>query len=126
MLAIIAALLIQFQVATPADDVVGGPLETIREWMETREKTEDTRYHGMRSILEQIRDRPQQADASIVFPRISEAIQEIRQSRIESAKTVGPIREAIQMLTQLVSALILLAGVLLVVDVYRTFFRSKA
>jgi Rad3-related DNA helicase len=99
----------------------GALLDRLRE----REDTESQRYHGLRGILEQIRDRPQ-LDTSGLFPRIAELREEIQGVRdMQSAMemSTGPIREALGMLTTLVYGLILLAGTLLVVDVYRTFFR---
>jgi hypothetical protein len=124
MMSVLLAIALMMQTA-PADDVVGGPFESLREWMSERADTEDTRYHGIRSMLEQIRNKPD-SDPTVLFPRINAAIDEIREARNETVASVGPIRDAIRMLTQLVYALIILAAVLLGVDVYRTFFRKAA
>lgn len=126
MLNIILALLLQVQpIPDLAPDAFGGPLESIREWMTERADTEDVRYHGIRTMLEQIRNKPD-SDPTVLFPRINAAIEEIKQTRNDTVASVGPIRDAIRMLTQLVYALIILAAVLLGVDVYRTFFRKAA
>jgi hypothetical protein len=126
MLNIILALLLQVQpIPDAAPDAFGGPFESLREWMQKRSETEDVRYHGIRSMLEQIRNKPD-SDPTVLFPRINAAIDEIREARNETVASVGPIRDAIRMLTQLVYALIILAAVLLGVDVYRTFFRKAA
>lgn len=124
MLCLILAILLQIQpVPDPAPDAFGGPLESLREWMAKRADTEDSRYHGIRSLLEQIKNRPE-VDTSPLFPRINAAIDEIKLARSETAASVKPIREAIGMLTKLVYSLMMLAGMLLIVDVYRTFFRA--
>ena len=123
---LILALVLQVQpIADPAPDAFGGPFESLREWMAKRADTEDVRYHGIRAMLEQIRNKPD-SDPTVLFPRINAAIEEVRQARNETVASVGPIRDAIRMLTQLVYALIILAAVLLSVDIYRTFFRKAA
>jgi hypothetical protein len=95
-----------------------GLLDRLKE----REDTESQRYHGLRGMLEQLRDRPQ-FDTSGLFPRIAEIRADIKEVKEVAAMGTGPIREALGMLTSLVYGLILLAGTLLAVDVYRTFFR---
>lgn len=107
------------------DDTTAQEFASIRDWFKTREESESQRYHGLRGLLEQIRDRPE-LDTSGLFPRIAELRSDIKAVKDAQAEMgTGPIREALQMLTSLVYGLILLAGVLLMVDVYRTFFRKS-
>ena len=88
MFSLIIAILLQIQpIPDPVpngDDVVGGPLESLIERFESRlnerNDTEDVRYHGLRSMLQELRDRPQ-SDATILFPRINDAIEHIQSVR---------------------------------------------
>jgi hypothetical protein len=126
------ALAMMIQVAPVPDDVpnapVGGPIadaimERIEARMAANETTEATRYHGLRTLIEELRDRPQ-VDHSGLFPGIQEAIKEARAARQSTEQSVGPIREALQLLGQLVGGLSVLVVLLLIADVYRTFFRK--
>ena len=92
-----------------------GLLDRLRE----RDTSEAARHQGILGLLKEIRDREPGGTDSRLFPNIIG----IRADLAEMRSTTGPIREAIGMLTSLVYGLIILAGVLLLVDVYRTFFR---
>lgn len=148
--AIILALLLQVEPIpdpVPNGDVFTGPLESLREaiverldkraaedkelmqglldrWKE-HDGTDAARYHGLRGLLEEIRNR-ELPDNAPLFPRFAELRADIKAAKEAQEMGTGPIREALGMLTQLVYALIILAGVLLLVDVYRTFFRKAA
>jgi hypothetical protein len=104
------------------DDTTAQEFASIREWFKQREDHETQRYHGLRGLLEQIRDRPP-ADNNAWFPRIAELRADIQAVKESQELGTGPIREGLKMLTSLVYGLILLAVVLLGVDIYRTFFR---
>lgn len=96
----------------------------LRDLFKERETNESVRYQGLRSLLQEIRDR-EQPDNSALFPRFAELRNDLKVIKEAQEMGTGPIREALQMLTNLVYGLILLAGVLLAVDMYRTFFRTR-
>ena len=119
----ILLLLLQIQpVEGPLIDSIGARIEAR---LQSNEASNDTRYHGLRGIMEEIRDRPQ-ADNSALFPRIGQAIEEIKASRAEHEKSVGPIREALQLLTKLVNGLCVLMMLSFLFSFYRQMTASKS
>jgi hypothetical protein len=102
-----------------SDDATVEGMARITDWFKRRDDQDAERHKGILGILQELRDRSPGEGDSRIFPNVIG----IRADVAELRATTGPIREAIGMLTKLVYAVIILAGVLLLVDVYRTFFR---
>ena len=115
MLAIIFALLLQAEpVQGPLIDSIAARIESR---LEANEATSDTRYHGLRNMLQELRDRP--TDHTALFPLLNSLVKESKAAREEAVQTVGPIREAIQLLSQLVTGLIVLVVLSFAFSIYK-------
>ncbi len=115
-------LLLQLQpVEGPLLDSIGARIEAR---LQSNEATDDTRYRGLRGLLEEIRDRPQ-ADNTALFPRLNTAIDEIKALRADHEHSVGPIREGIQLLSKLVSGFIVLVVLSFAFSIYKQMTASK-
>lgn len=94
----------------------------LERWKE-REGTDAARYHGLRGLLEEIRNRPQ-VDVEPLFPRLNAMLQELQAARkenLELRREIAPLKN----IASIMWASFFLVVALVAFNIFNRLFPSK-